>query len=103
MNTLIERLYVIEEDASSIREQANAKKKTLAAQMEQKTSDYDKALQQSTADTIAKLQEDLNRQIQEELDAQQQSTQSTLQQLENNYAQNHVFLAQSILQHILAD
>lgn len=103
MNTLIERLYAIEEDANSIRVQADAKKKKLTQQMEEKTSNYDKALQQTTADTIAKLQAELNQQIQSELDAQEKSTQATLSQLEKNYAQNHSTLAQSILESLLVD
>ncbi|MGN0297851.1 MAG: hypothetical protein ACI4C1_01475 [Lachnospiraceae bacterium] len=103
MNTLIEQLYAIEQDAASVRAQTDSQKKVIAAQMEQKTSEYDKILQQSTADTIAKLQTDLNKQIQFELSAQETATQQTLQQLENNYVQNHTTLADSILQTILMD
>lgn len=103
MNTLIEKLYVIEEDANSVRAQADAKKKKLTQQMEQQKSDYDKALQQTTADTIAKLQAELNQQIQSALEAQERATQATLSQLEKNYAQNHSTLAQSILESLLVD
>ena len=59
MNEIIGELSNIEESTSGIIEAANAKKKELAAQMDQKTKLWDKELAEQTQQKIQKLRTEM--------------------------------------------
>ena len=61
MNEIIGELSNIEESTSGIIEAANAKKKELAAQMDQKTKLWDKELAEQTQQKIQKLRTEMHK------------------------------------------
>jgi len=67
MNEIIGELSNIEESTSGIIEAANAKKKELAAQMDQKTKLWDKELAEQTQQKIQKLRTEMQNTISKNL------------------------------------
>jgi len=81
MNEIIGELSNIEESTSGIIEAANAKKKELAAQMDQKTKLWDKELAEQTQQKIQKLRTEMQNTISKNL-AEQKAKSEAKQTLE---------------------
>ena len=82
MNEIIGELSNIEESTSGIIEAANAKKKELAAQMDQKTKLWDKELAEQTQQ-IQKLRKEMQNTISKNLAEQKAKSEAELKNIED--------------------
>ena len=83
MNEIIGELSNIEEYTSGIIEAANAKKKELAAQMDQKTKLWDKELAEQTQQKIQKLRTEMQNTISKNLAEQKAKSEAELKNIED--------------------
>ena len=83
MNEIIGELSNIEESTSGIIEAANAKKKELAAQMDQKTKLWDKELAEQTQQKIQKLRTEMQNTISKNLAEQKAKSEAELKNIED--------------------
>lgn len=89
MDTVIKKLSEIENAAGSILDSTAARKKALAAEMEEKTAAFDAALEKETADRIAAIQKKMEAEMNAMLSRQTADSEVLLKRLEENYENQH--------------
>ena len=103
MEAVISKISDIETAAVSIMDQANASKKTMSQAMALKTEEYDKQMEQATAERLAKLKQDLDADTQKQLAVQKQQAEQALQAMETDYQANHEAYARQILKSLVEE
>ena len=101
MDTVINRLSDIEKAAGSIMDDANARKKALAKEMEEKTAAFDAALEQETAGRISDIQKKMEAEMKALLDKQTADSQALIKQLEEAYENQHENYAEALFQSMI--
>ena len=103
MDTVINRLSDIEKAAGSIMDDANARKKALAKEMEEKTAAFDAALEQETAGRISDIQKKMEAEMKALLDKQTADSQALIKQLEEAYENQHENYAEALFQSMIKE
>lgn len=103
MNTVINQLSEIEKSADSIMDDANAGKKALAQEMEEKTAAFDAALEAETAKKIAQIHEQMDAELKELLDKQTKESAALIKQLEANYENCHAAYAETLFRSMVKE
>lgn len=101
INQVIDQLSKIEASSKEIISGTEAEKKAYAALMEQKTKDFDNALNEETEARLKQLKDSLEAQAQMDLQTLRTETDAQLVRLDEWYAANHTQLAQDILNQIV--
>ena len=95
MDTVIDRLSDIEKAAGSVMDDAGVRKKALAA--------FDQELERKTAERISQIQEQMEREMQEELDKQASDAKAAIARLEETYEKHHKAYAQTLFQNMIKE
>lgn len=96
MDTVINRISEIEEAAGAIMDEANAKKKEFARQMEEKSLAFDQQLEEETAARIRKVQEAMEADMSTKLAGQKADSDELIRRMEENYELHHEAYAESL-------
>ncbi len=103
MDKVIDRLSDIEKAAGSVMDDAGARKKTLAKEMEEKTAAFDRELEQKTAARISRIQKQMEQEMQEELDKQAADAGAMIVSLEENYEKQHEIYAENLFRSMVKE
>lgn len=103
MDEIIKQLSAIENSASDIMEAANAQKKALAQEMQEKTKAWDLELDSKTQAEILRLKTEISSQIEEKLKSQKEKAASDIAALENEYEKNHDLYVNRILASLIKE
>ena len=103
MDKLIKKISEIEEAASSVMDSMNDRKTAYAAEIKEKTADFDQQLEEATAKQLDELQKRMKAEMQEKLESQKAAGQKVLDGLEEIYQQNHAQLAASCFQQMIKE
>lgn len=96
MNNMIDKLSNIEHDATAIMDAANARKKEIAKEMEDKTSVFDKQLEADTAARLSDLRAKMEVDMQAKLSKQKSDADKVLVMMNENYQNNHETYARQL-------
>lgn len=103
MDTVINKLWSIEEAAGSIVDEANLRKKAYAGEMEEKTASFDAGLEQETAQRIAEIQHKMESEMEARLARQKSDFEALFKQLEDNYSKHHRAYAEALFQKMIKE
>lgn len=103
MDKIIDRLSDIEKAAGAVMDDAGARKKALAKEMEEKTAAFDRELEQKTAERILGIQKQMEQEMQEELDKQAADARVMIDRLEENYEKQHEMYAESLFRSMIKE
>lgn len=101
MEQVLNKLSEIETTANYIMEQAADKKQDLTAQMEEQCRQFDEEMDARTADQVAKIRAQLEKDKDQELSRLRRETEEAFASMDAYYAQNHDQLVQEIYHKIL--
>lgn len=90
MNTIIKQLSQIEDENVRLLAEAAERKKTLAAEYEEKTKQFDETLNQETEEQIEALRTDLEKTFTDQLAKQKADALASIKRLENHYEAAHL-------------
>lgn len=103
MENVFQQLYKIESTASSILDKANAKKKQMAADQEERIRRLNEEMARKTEDSIRQQKELLGHQIQAQLDEERRSNEELIAKLDREYEASHTQLAASLLAQLIKE
>ena len=103
MDTVLDRLSEIEETAGAIVDEANARKKVFARDMEVKTSAFDKELEQETSRRISGIRQKMEADMKALLDKQKADSEDLLKKLETNYDRRHESYVEALFQKMIKE
>lgn len=103
MDTVIRKISEIEATASSVMEDANARKKAFAREMEEKTADFDKKLDNQTSQKIKDLRAKMEIEMNSKLSKQKADADAMLLRMEKNYEDHHREYAQALFQSLIGE
>lgn len=96
MDTIIKKISEIEAAAVSVMDDANARKKAFAAEMEEKTAAFDRELDSQTGETIGKLRARMEVDMNSKLSKQKSDAEAMLARMEQNYKDHHETYAKDL-------
>ena len=102
MNQIILRLSEVETAASSIIEEAGAKKKQMAKDQDARIAAFEKQVHEETLKKISAKQAELEKQIAEELEAQKEELEKQHAHMDRIYEESHSAIARQLLAKIVA-
>ena len=103
MDTVINKLWEIEEAAGAIADEANVRKKALAKEMEDKTATFDAVLEHETAHRIADIGHKMEADMEAMLARKKSDFETLLKQLEDNYNRYHTAYADALFQKMIKE
>lgn len=89
MDTIIKQLSEIETAASSVMDEANARKKAFAEEITSKTTAFDQELDGKTGEQLGILRTNMEIALTSKLEKQKQDVDCLLQRMEKNYEDHH--------------
>lgn len=89
MDTVINKLWEIEEAAGAITDEANVRKKAFAKEMEERTAAFDAQLEAETNKRIEELRARMEIEMNERLEKQRNDSQNVLRAMEQRYQEHH--------------
>lgn len=101
MNSVVEKLDEIEVTAQAIVECAQEQKTEIERELQNARDRFDRELEEKTSREIAEVQKDGERRMNRILEGQREKNQSVLQNLKNEFEENHAIYAETILKHII--
>jgi len=102
MNQIIQRLSEVETAATSIIEEAGAKKKQMAKDQDARIAAFEKQVHDETEKKISEQQAVLEAKIEEELKAQKEELEKQLAHMDRIYEESHSAIAKQLLAKIAA-
>lgn len=102
MNQIIQRLSEVETAATSIIEEAGAKKKQMAKDQDARIAAFEKQVHEETEKKISEQQALLEAQIDKELKAQKEELEKQLAHMDRIYEESHSAIAKQLLAKIAA-
>ena len=85
MDTVIKRISEIEQSAVAVMDDAAARKKAFAAEMEEKTRRFDQTADEETEKKLQSLRQEMETRMNLELSGQKAEAEKQLAQMEKNY------------------
>ena len=89
MDTVIKRISEIEQSAVAVMDDAAARKKAFAAEMEEKTRRFDQTADEETEKKLQSLRREMETRMNLELSGQKAEAEKQLAQMEKNYELHH--------------
>lgn len=89
MNTVIKRISEIEDAASTIMESANASKKAFAQEMEERTREFDRDLEEQTDQGIKEFRKRMESEMSGRQKQQKAKAEEQLQRMEQSFEECH--------------
>lgn len=101
MDTVIKQISEIEAAASRVMEDANARKKAFAQEMEDQTAAFDRELDAQTNQQISDLRARMEVEMNSKLSKQKSDAEAILARMEKNYKEHHVEYARQLFQSLI--
>lgn len=89
MDTVIKQISEIEAAASAVMDDANARKKAFAKEMEERTAAFDQDMDARTEQRINDLRARMEIEMDSKLSKQKSNSQKLLELMEQNYEEHH--------------
>lgn len=101
MDSVVEKLADIEATAEAITQHAQAQKVEIEKEIQDKRDDFDRKLEDKTQRKLAEIRKEGEDKMNRILEEQRLKNNSTIQNLEKDFGENHTLYAREILNHII--
>lgn len=103
MDTVIKRISEIEQSAVAVMDDAAARKKAFAAEMEEKTRRFDQTADEETEKKLQSLRQEMETRMNLELSGQKAEAEKQLVQMEKNYELHHEAYVKKLFQELIKE
>ena len=103
MDTVIKRISEIEQSAVAVMDNAAARKKAFAAEMEEKTRRFDQTADEETEKKLQSLRREMETRMNLELSGQKAEAEKQLVQMEKNYELHHEAYVKKLFQELIKE
>lgn len=103
MDTVIKKISEIEAAAVSVMDNANARKKAFAGEMEDRTRDFDRQIEEETEHSIQELRSRMETEMRSRLTKQKSDAEALLVQMEQNYEDHHQEYAKRLFRSLIEE
>ena len=103
MDTVIKRISEIEKAAVTVMDDAAARKKAFAAEMEEKTRRFDQTADEETEKKLQSLRREMETRMNLELSGQKAEAEKQLVQMEKNYELHHEAYVKKLFQELIRE
>ena len=103
MDTVIKRISEIEQSAVAVMDDAAARKKAFAAEMEEKTRRFDQTADEETEKKLQSLRREMETRMNLELSGQKAEAEKQLVQMEKNYELHHEAYVKKLFQELIRE
>ena len=103
MDTVIKRISEIEQSAVAVMDDAAARKKAFAAEMEEKTRRFDQTADEETEKKLQSLRREMETRMNLELSGQKAEAEKQLVQMEKNYELHHETYVKKLFQELIRE
>ena len=103
MDTVIKRISEIEQSAVAVMDDAAARKKAFAAEMEEKTRRFDQTADEETEKKLQSLRREMETRMNLELSGQKAEAEKQLAQMEKNYELHHETYVKKLFQELIRE
>lgn len=103
MDTVIKKISEIEAAAVSVMDDANARKKAFARDMEEKTRDFDRQIEAETNRSIQVLRSHKEAEMNSRLSKQKSDAEALLVRMEQNYEDHHQDYAKKLFRSLIEE
>ena len=103
MDTVIKRISEIEQSAVAVMDDAAARKKAFAAEMEEKTRRFDQTADEETEKKLQSLRREMETRMNLELSGQKAEAEKQLVQKEKNYELHHEAYVKKLFQELIKE
>ena len=103
MDTVIKRISEIEQSAVAVMDDAAARKKAFAAEMEEKTRRFDQTADEETEKKLQSLRREMETRMNLELSGQKAEAEKQLEQMEKNYELHHEAYVKKLFQELIKE
>jgi hypothetical protein len=103
MDTVIKRISEIEQSAVAVMDDAAARKKAFAAEMEEKTRRFDQTADEETEKKLQSLRREMETRMNLELSGQKAEAEKQLVQMEKNYELHHEAYVKKLFQELIKE
>ena len=103
MDTVIKRISEIEQSAVAVMDDAAARKKAFAAEMEEKTRRFDQTADEETEKKLQSLRRETETRMNLELSGQKAEAEKQLAQMEKNYELHHETYVKKLFQELIRE
>ena len=103
MDTVIKRISEIEQSAVAVMDDAAARKKAFAAEMEEKTRRLDQTADEETEKKLQSLRREMETRMNLELSGQKAEAEKQLVQMEKNYELHHEAYVKKLFQELIKE
>ena len=103
MDTVIKRISEIEQSAVAVMDDAAARKKAFAAEMEEKTRRFDQTADEETEKKLQSLRREMETRMNLELSGQKAEAEKQLAQMEKNYELHHETYVKKLFQELIKE
>lgn len=103
MDTVIKRISEIEQSAVAVMDDAAARKKAFAAEMEEKTRRFDQTADEETEKKLQSLRREMETRMNLELSEQKAEAEKQLVQMEKNYELHHEAYVKKLFQELIKE
>ena len=103
MDTVIKRISEIEQSAVAVMDDAAARKKAFAAEMEEKTRRFDQTADEETEKKLQSLRQEMETRMNLELSGQKAEAEKQLAQMEKNYELHHETYVKKLFQELIRE
>lgn len=103
MDTVIKRISEIEQSAVAVMDDAAARKKAFAVEMEEKTRRFDQTADEETEKKLQSLRREMETRMNLELSGQKAEAEKQLAQMEKNYELYHEAYVKKLFQELIKE
>ena len=103
MDTVIRKISEIEQSAVAVMDDAAARKKAFAAEMEEKTRRFDQTADEETEKKLQSLRQEMETRMNLELSGQKAEAEKQLAQMEKNYELHHETYVKKLFQELIKE
>ena len=103
MDTVIKRISEIEQSAVAVMDDAAARNKAFAAEMEEKTRRFDQTADEETEKKLQSLRREMETRMNLELSGQKAEAEKQLVQMEKNYELHHEAYVKKLFQELIKE
>ena len=103
MDTVIKRISEIEQSAVAVMDDAAARKKAFAAEMEEKTRRFDQTADEETEKKLQSLRREMETRMNLELSGQKAEAEKQLAQMEKKYELHHEAYVKKLFQELIKE
>lgn len=103
MDSVIKQISEIEKSAAAVMDAAAARKKAFAAEMEEKTRQFDQTAEEETEKKVQSLRGEMEERMKSELAEQKTQAEKQLAQMQENYALHHESYVKKLFEELIKE